>query len=172
MTYPHPDKRHLPAQWQNMPCDYAGRHSKILAMAFRIVHPVATAPAFAEARLRTFLGTFLDHLHGKHLDPAYLTATSKGNAVQLASHLVMVLLDGHRTQSGIGHLRQAKATWADTLGLPNTDELVFPCLSPDGDNGMKLRRDRPDWDGQIERCFRWGSSLIVSHLNPTPGVPL
>ena len=170
MTYPHPDKRQLFAQWQNVLCDYAERHSKILAMAFSLVHPAATAPAFAEQPLQAFLGGFLDHVQGKRLDPAHLAVTSTGGTDQRLSHLVLVLLDGHRTQSGIGHLRQARAIWADTLGLPNAEGLVHPCLSPDGDNGMKLRRDRPDWAGQLDRCSRWGSSLIASHTNPTPGV--
>jgi hypothetical protein len=160
----------LPAQWHSTLHDAARRHSRLFVLAFRMALPPGLSVPPNGPPVPEFLDALSEALGEKRLDPVYFAVREHGDTNQPPAYLVFVLLDGQRTQSATGHLAMTDTIWSRLLGMPPTGELVLPCPHTDGRAGCQIRRDRPDWDGQIERCFRWGSSLIHSHLNPTPGV--
>jgi len=77
----------------------------------------------------------------------------------------ILLLDGQKTQSIHNHIQKAEELWASALNLPvdQNNGLIDDCTKKrDGSpqkNGIMLRKDDPDYDIKVKRCFEWGSYL-------------
>ena len=163
----------LAAQWHRLLHQAAANKSKLFVLAFHLIFPPGLAVPPEGQPVPEFLDALSERLREKRLDPVCMCIEQQADGAGPIRHVVIVTLDGQRTQSATGHLAMADTIWSRLLGMPPTGELVLPCLCEDGSAGRQIRRDHPDWDGQIERCFRWGSSLIETHTtNQTPGVSL
>ena len=127
------------------------RHSKILVIALLLSFaPGMQAAAYGNDTIARFSQAFTEELHAKKLDPAVIW--KRTGPLQCT---VLVLLDGHKTQSALNHQTLATTLWATELGIANLPGLVVPYVHADGQAGFVIRKDRPEWHTDLERCGRW-----------------
>jgi len=132
------------------------RHSKTLVLAFLLFMPPGLqASARANDVVSQFTQSLAEQLQAKRLDPAILC-----QATGPQQYTCLVLINGHRSQAVAGHLAVATTLWATTLGLRHAQGLITPCTHGDGRTGLMIRKDRPDWHGDLEYCQRWVTDLF------------
>ena len=156
------------------------RHSKIYFYRFDLRFPTGRKYPNDNERLMDFIEDYAYALRSRDLDAAYLWAREQTSLAVPQHYHFVLLLNGHRTQSVQGHLRLAADVWARTLGLPSPDNLQYDdsevdspyaeLTSSDGlvdfclrrgrlfpyENGIMIRKDRPDWREVLAYCIEWG----------------
>lgn len=152
--------RSLADRWHLLLGDAVDHHSKVLAVAFRLETPGWPAPSAGCQPIQAFLAKFTRRLADRHLDPR-LIWVRVGDVAARPAYLVLVLLDGHRTQSASGHLATAQAIWDQLVGRSDGQALVVPCSPADGWNGLMIRKDHPDWETALADCSRWAGRLLA-----------
>jgi len=162
----------LAAQWHDTLHDATRHHSKLFVLAFRMALPPGLSVPPSGPPIEELLDILSERLREKRLDPVHMCIEQQADGAVPVRHVVILTLDGQRTQSAAGHLRLADTIWSQLLGVIPTGELVLPCLCEDGSAGRQIRRDRPNLEEQIVACYRWGCRLIGSHINQKPGVSL
>jgi hypothetical protein len=149
------DMSALATRWRTTLHASAARRSKLFALAFRLAAPPGTL--LGAGPLRLFLDAFHASLAARNLDPVLLAAPGRG----ASGCLVLVLLNGQRTQSAHGHIAAARGLWSRMPRTAVANVSVVPCLYPDGSTGAKIRRDAVSWGTDLAECLDWGCRLLA-----------
>jgi hypothetical protein len=132
------------------------KHSKLFVFAFLLaLPPNMQAGTDLGSAASSFADPFSRHLQSKRLDPLVLCRPT--GIHQLTC---FAIVDGHKTRSAAGHLAAATALWASVLGLPYAHGLLMPCVHADGQAGLMIRKDRPEWEHHLAYAQRWAGNLF------------
>ena len=157
---PNGTSNHAGTRWEELLAHALSRHSKVFAVGFRLLRPSGYLGPIGTESVQAFVGQFAALLAERHLDPHLLWLRKQALPGQPSETTVLLLLDGHRTQSAVGHLALAATVWASVLGRAETAGLVAPWYHGDGSSGMQIRRDHPEWQERLGECRRWGQGLV------------
>jgi hypothetical protein len=159
------------------------RHSKVYFFRFDLRFPAGGQFPTDNTHLMRFIENYSYLLRSRGLDPKYAWVREQTSLTTQQHYHLVVLLNGHRTQSVRGHLRLAADVWARTLGLPSPYDLQYDdsevaspyaeliasaglvdfCLRRGRqfahENGIMIRKDRPDWRQVLAYSIDWGLYL-------------
>ncbi len=142
--------------------DMTGSHNKVFFMRYDNRFPSDFPPVHDNQAFLQFQADFMKHLTRQGLDPHYVAVREQSKEEHQHYHGI-VMLDGNKTQNIHGHISTGEAIWRRKLGLPPGQGLIDDCTkSRDGspqENGIMLRRDDPEYEAKIDRCFHWASYL-------------
>jgi hypothetical protein len=154
--------------------DMTYKHSKTFFMRYDVRFPEDHQPSPNDNKtFRDFQANLIKNLDRKGLDPHYLWAMERSREKHQHYHGIL-LLDGQKTQSIHNHIQKAEELWASALNLPidQNNGLIDDCTKKrDGSsqkNGIMLRKDDPEYDIKVKRCFEWGSYLSKPNTKDFP----
>jgi hypothetical protein len=124
----------------------------------------------ANKLFRTFQGKFIKNLERKGLNPHYVAVREQSKEKHAHYHAVL-LLDERKTQSIHQHIEKADKLWENTLGAYGKKGLIDDCTKDrDGNsqkNGIKIKKNSPEFKEQIDNAFQWSSYLAKENTKTT-----
>lgn len=140
------------------------RHSSVFMTIFVVRYPSGTPLQCQEDNglLSTMLEALALHCKRKGYDPKYLWARERSEKTGQTHYHIMLLLNGNLIQNGYGILNKATELWQRCLGLDDGRGLIELCKSSEIDGrygGVKIRRNNPQFQEVLGRCFQWASYL-------------
>lgn len=116
----------------------------------------------SNALFRNFQGKFIKNLARKGFNPHYVI-TREQSKVKHAHFHGILLLDERKTQSIKNHIDTADRLWSNTIDLKGQKGLIDDCTKDrDGNpqkNGLKIKKNSPEFAEQLDKIFRWSSYL-------------
>lgn len=166
--------------------DMTTRHNKVFYMRYDVRFPQEAHIPNDNYLIGAFQADWIKALKRDGLDPHYVMTREQSQAKHQHYHGVL-LLDGSKTQNISKHIAIAEAIWQRKLA-PFIEEkhesdvpaecrkqrgLIDDCTSDrEGqpqENGIMLRRDDPEYEEKINRCFHWAS--YIAKENTKANIP-
>ena len=128
-----------------------------------------------------FQESFIKNRKRAGYDPAYIAVRECSREKHQHYHVVL-MMDGHKTQSPHDHIQTAERLWEKTLNLPPKCDhtgratsygLIDDCMrnrqGQPQENGVMLRKDDPEYERKYDQCFRRCSYLAkVNQKDASP----
>ena len=137
---------------------------RVFFMRYDIRFPKNTHvdPKEGNALVRKFQSKFIKHLDRKGLNPHYIAVREQSKEKHAHYHAVL-LLDERKTQSIKKHIEKADELWGNTIGMPGQQGLIDDCTKDRNGkpqkNGLKVKKNLPDYQEQHDKVFEWSSYL-------------
>ena len=161
--------------------DMSNRHSKVLFMRYDVRFPQGCAYPDDNELFSQFQESFIKNRKREGYDPAYIAVRECSWEKHQHYHVVL-MMNGHKTQSPHDHIQTAERLWEKTLNLsPKCDNtgratsygLIDDCMrnrqGQPQENGVMLRKDDPEYERKYDQCFRRCSYLAkVNQKDSSP----
>ena len=138
-------------------------HSKVFFTMFELKYPAYSMGMYPDnnSLMSTFaeaLMTFFER-DPRGYDPKYLWVRERSMDTGQFHYHIMVLLDGNKCQNAHGLHAKAKELWGRRLGRDGEGfvELVRSHVYDNGNGGVQLNRNSPDYQQVFDHCFQCGS---------------
>jgi hypothetical protein len=116
----------------------------------------------SNALFRNFQGKFIKSFERSNLNPHYVVVREQSKEKHAHYHAVL-LLDERKTQSIKKHIDKADELWGNTIGLKGQKGLIDDCTKDrhgkPQKNGLKIKKNSPEFKEQIDKTFQWASYL-------------
>ena len=119
-------------------------------------------PKEGNALVRKFQSKFIKHLDRKGLNPHYVLVREQSKEKHAHYHGIL-LLDERKTQSIKKHIEKGDELLKNTLGDHGKKGLIDDCTKDRNGkpqkNGIKIKKNSPDFNSQYDKTFEWASYL-------------
>ena len=140
------------------------RMDRVFFMRYDIRFPeeLYVDPRTGNALVRKFQSKFIKHLDRKGLNPHYVLVREQSKEKHAHYHGIL-LLDERKSQNIKKHVDKGDELLNNTLGDHGKKGLVDDCTtSRNGKsqkNGIKLKKNSPDFKEQYDKAFEWASYM-------------